>query len=401
MHPRRHIGSFPAGTLSRAILGVLLLAGGFTLQGCATVSWYGQLARGHAEILLARRDVGQVLADPGTRPELRDRIRYTRDVIEFAGNRLHLPAAGQYTHYADIGRPYALWALFAAPEFSMDPVEWCYPVAGCASYRGYFSPETARREARALESRGNDAWVGGIRAYSTLGWFSDPLLNTFIHDGDEALAALLFHELAHVRLYVPGDTPFNESLASVVEREGLRLWTRHLGRPEAYTAYLETRRLQDLFSGLVESAVARLERLYGTDADLESLRRDKRAIIEDLRARYRDATTREPGLARYADWFTGPINNARLGTVRTYNRWVPALERLLRDSGGDFAAFFTRCEALAALNKEARQAQLEALGKVSRGSENRRETASLSSRGRSSAGAAQNRALTAKTLQNL
>ncbi len=345
----------------RPCLVLFLVTALVALPGCQALSWYGQLARGQAAILLARRDVDAVLADPGTPPDLRDRIGYTREVLKFAGERLHLPATGQYDHYADLGRPYAIWALFAAPEFSLEPVEWCYPVAGCASYRGYFSTVMADREAARLQSSGHDTWVGGIRAYSTLGWFRDPLLNTFIHDDDAALAALLFHELAHVRLYVPGDTTFNESFASVVEREGLRLWTRRREQPDAYAAYLESRRLEGLFGTLVDAAMTRLERLYASGGDSVRLRREKAAAIDALRARYRELADREPGMGRYADWFAGPINNARLGTVRTYNRWITAFEQLLQDSAGDFAVFLTRCEALAALEPEARRAALEAL----------------------------------------
>ncbi|MDD5330670.1 MAG: aminopeptidase, partial [Sulfuricella sp.] len=195
----------------------LAIAAALFISGCANLGYYSQAVGGHLHVMNAAHPIRDVLQDPAADPELKHQLEDVAAIREFASRELALPDNNSYRAYADLGRPYVVWNVFAAPEFSVEPEKWCMAFVGCVNYRGYYDRADADRYADALRHRGLDAFVGGITAYSTLGLFDDPVLNTFLRLGDTEVARTLFHELAHQRLYVKGDSVFNESFATTVE----------------------------------------------------------------------------------------------------------------------------------------------------------------------------------------
>jgi predicted aminopeptidase len=235
-----------------------IAAAALPLTGCYLM----QAAGGQMVIASRREPIAEVIADSGTPPELRTRLEYVAAARDFASRELGLPDNDSYRSYADLGRPYVVWNVFATPEFSVEPRHWCFPIAGCVVYRGYFSEESARRYARKLRRRGDDVAVGGVAAYSTLGHFKDPVLNTMLGWSDAQLAATLFHELAHQVVYVPGDSQFNESFATVVEEAGLERWLTARQRMQDLAVWQEQRERQSQFIALLLKVRDELRELY-------------------------------------------------------------------------------------------------------------------------------------------
>lgn len=333
------------------------------LGGCATLDYYGQLARGQFELLRARVPVETLLADPHTAPALRQRLALALQARRFASAELGLPDNRSYRLYADVRRPYVVWNLFATAEFSVEPEQHCFPIAGCVAYRGFFNQGRARGAAALRSLQGQDTYIGGVEAYSTLGWFDDPILNTMLVWSDERLVALIFHELAHQRLYVRDDSAFNESFATFVERQGLRQWRAAQGLPAAAPQGIRQR---EQLTGLVLASRARLERLYAGDLPEQRMRAAKRAEFERLRRDYRALRDRQwGGDGRYDAWIEAPLNNAKLLPFGLYDRWVPAFATLFRQAEGDWPAFYRRAAALGRLPDQARSEALAALQKNS------------------------------------
>ncbi len=329
------------------------------LCGCQSVSYYGQAVWGHARIMWSREPIQTVIDRPGTPADTREKLAYGLDVRRFAVDALHLPAGGSYLAYADIGRPNVAWNVFAAPELSLEAKTWCYPVAGCATYRGYFNREAAERCAQDLKFQGYDVYVGGVQAYSTLGWFDDPILSSFVGLDNARLSALLFHELAHRTVYAPGDTAFNEGFATTVEEEGLRRWAVHTRDPEIMAVYERDREVRDRFLRLVLPRRAELAALYASDLPDDRKRAGKAEILAGLRADYAAARQATPALACYEGWFASGLSNAGLATVSAYHDLVPAFKALLRECRGDLADFYAQCRVLAELPTGERRERLQ------------------------------------------
>ncbi|AWM89573.1 aminopeptidase [Pseudomonas sp. 31-12] len=335
--------------------GVLLLL----LSGCAGVSYYSQLASGQLQLLRAREPVADVLADPSRDPMLRAHLAQSQKARTFASQQLHLPDNQSYRLYADIGRPFVVWNVFATPEFSLTPQNHCFPIAGCVAYRGYYSQSAARGEAALQRLQGMDVSIGGVEAYSTLGWFNDPILSSMMGWGDERLATLIFHELAHQRFYVKDDTEFNESFATFVEQEGTRRWRASRGLAPENGAQAQRR---DQFIQLVLETRTRLEKLYALPLPADPMRQRKAAEFERLRSEYRQLRdSRWAGDKRYDAWINAPMNNARLLPFGLYDQWVPAFSALFRQVGGDWDRFYVAVEQLGALPVGERKAALKAL----------------------------------------
>lgn len=329
------------------------------LSGCSGAAYYGHLLDGQLDLLRRREPVAAIVADPARDPELRRRLALAQEARDFASAALGLPDNRSYRLYADVQRPYVLWNLFAAAEFSVEPELHCFPIAGCVAYRGYFSQDLARGAAASLKQRGLETYIGGVEAYSTLGWFDDPLLNTMLGWSDERLAAVIFHELAHQQLYVADDTAFNESFATFVEREGLRQWRAARGLPAADSPAVRQR---EQFSALVLASRARLQRLYASGMPEQSMRAAKQAEFERLRRDYRALRDHDwQGVGRYDAWIEAPLNNAKLLPFGLYDRWVPAFAALFEQAGGDWPRFYRRVAALGRLSSGARTAALETL----------------------------------------
>ena len=320
------------------IVRILLLGLLPLVAGCDTLAYYKQAIGGHLEIMGAARPVEAWLADPATSAALRERLETARRIREFASRHLGLPQNRSYTLYAELGRPFVVWNVFAAPEFSVDPRKECFPFTGCVGYRGFFSEQDARRHAERLKAEGYDVHVGGVPAYSTLGWFDDPLLSTFIRYPDAQLARLVFHELAHQLVYARDDTTFNESFAVAVEEEGVRRWLEAEGQAEGRSAELEAFRASQArrqqFADRIKEARARLALVYkekGVSRGI--LQSRKREEFEKLRAEYPKIVPAEP-------------NNAFLVSVALYTERVPQFEALLRESGGDLEVFYAKVKEM-------------------------------------------------------
>ncbi|WP_445380936.1 aminopeptidase [Pseudomonas syringae] len=329
------------------------------LAGCSSVSYYGQLAQGQWQLLQAREPVEKIVADPTRDAGLREHLARSQLARTFASEHLHLPDNKSYRLYADLGRPYVVWNVFATDEFSLEPVTHCFPIAGCVAYRGYYSLGGARGEAALQRQAGKDVYLSGVEAYSTLGWFNDPILSSMMGWGDERLATLIFHELAHQRFYVKDDTEFNESYASFVEQEGTRQWRAARGLPPESVSQSARR---DQFTRLVLDTRERLKGLYRQPLSAEVMRARKAEAFERMRRDYRALRDEQwAGDKRFDAWINSPMNNAKLLPFGLYDQWVPAFETLFRQVNGDWQAFYHAVEKLGAMPVEARKAALRAL----------------------------------------
>lgn len=331
------------------LLGLLVIAvAALNLAGCSTVSYYAQAVNGHLKLMRARQSIDELLAASDTDEELRRKLQLLRDARVYAVSNLGLPDNESYSTYAETGRQYVTWNVVAAPEFSLKPKTWCFPVAGCVSYRGYFAEERARAYAEYLKSEQYDAIVGGATAYSTLGWFDDPLLDTMMRGSDIRLVGVLFHELAHQQLYVKDDSNFNEAFASFVEQAGVRRWLADGGKADtipAYDAYLQR---QIDFGELLKSSRGELVALYKQSLPEDEMRAAKAAVFDTMRANY--ATLKADkwnGYSGYDNWFAKDLNNARLLAVATYRKWVPAFAVLFEQVDQDFERLYAEAKKLA------------------------------------------------------
>jgi len=314
---------------------------------CRSLPYYDQAINGQMEILRNKEPISDLVDNPETPAQLRKKLMFIRGVRDFAAKELHLPVNDHYLSYVALDRPYVVWNVIAAPQFSMTPKTWCFPIVGCVSYRGYFAEEDARRFGDSLRKEGYDVFIGGAIAYSTLGWFDDPVLSTFIPLSEPDTAALIFHELAHGILYVKDDTAFNESFATAVEQEGLMRWQASVNDPIGYEKWLRKNRLHRKFTDLISKYRTRLAALYARDLPLTAKRKQKAAVFTQMRAAFRDLKSDESGMAAYDAWFNYPLNNAQLISVSTYHNWVPAFGRMLSDSGGNLEKFYRECGQLA------------------------------------------------------
>jgi len=348
------------------VVGVVVLALGTVCltSGCSSLGYYAQAASGHMALLNKAKPVPDWLADDATAQPVRDRLALSQRMRDFAVSELKLPDNASYRRYADLGRPAAVWNVVAAPELSLTLKTWCFPVVGCVGYRGYYDRADAEALAAEQRSAGLEAVVQAIPAYSTLGrlpggYFSDPLLNTFIRWPEGELARLIFHELAHQVAYAAGDTMFNESFATSVERIGGQRWLQDHATSEARAEYeaLDSRR-QD-FRRITMQARADLDAIYGNTALSDEAKRAAKAErMAQLRAEHA-ALKAGPwnGFAGYDNWFAN-ANNASLGVLAAYNELVPQFDRLFEREGRDFDRFYAEVKRIAALPMAERRATL-------------------------------------------
>ncbi|MBI3571171.1 MAG: aminopeptidase [Gammaproteobacteria bacterium] len=335
---------------------LLLLA---VVSGCASPGYYLHAVSGQLEILNKRRPVEEVLNDPATTPQTRQQLELVRRLRDFASRELGLPDNDSYRSYTDLERPFVVWDVFAAPELSLKPKQWCFLVAGCVPYRGYFARDKAEQFAADLKQDGYDVYVGGVPAYSTLGWFNDPLLNTFIHRSEPELAGLLFHELAHQKIYVSGDTTFNESFATVVELEGVKRWFQQNGNTKEIGAYRLKIQRREQFTALVLKHRERLKEIYASNLSDTEKRAAKARVFEELRDDYAKLKTGWNGYAAFDNWFKQDLNNAHLVAIGLYNQHVAAFQKLLTQQGGDLMAFYRSVKEMANLPKDERDLALQ------------------------------------------
>ena len=341
----------------RRLLATLLLC---TLCQCQTAHFYTQALRGQKEILSKARPITDLLADPELDPKLRPRLELVQELRQFAHQYLQLPNHQQYDRYTDLKRKYAVWVVFAAPEFSLEPHTWRYPMLGRLAYRGFFTEPPAQALAAQLRDQGMDVFVSGVAAYSTLGWFSDPVLNTFIFQPDRDLAELLYHELTHQKIYFSGDTEFNEALATAVGRFGTQRWLQQTGRTQELTIHQrDTRILTDFLSELKQTRKQLIELYQQTNLSSNDKRIAKSRLIKQLRSRTQQLNRRYGGSLKIDKWFHQPVNNARLLSIATYYDLVPAFESLLARCQYDLPTFFQTLQPLRKQTKTQRRQFLE------------------------------------------
>lgn len=338
-----------------------VLAAVLLLSGCGNFSYYLQSVGGQFDIWRREAPIEQLLKDPAIAPPLKAQLERALRIRDYASRELGLPDNRSYRAYADLARPFVVWNVFAASEFSVEPRQWCFPVAGCVKYRGYFDEVEARAYSRTLAAEGYDVYVGGVPAYSTIGWFADPVLNTFIHYPEPELARLLFHELAHQVAYVQDDTVFNESFATVVEQAGMARWLAAHGSDADRERFTQLQRFRADFRRLVTQTRVDLAKLYAGNADPEQKRRQKAEAFSALKREHLERKLDWGGFAGFDRWFAQPLGNAHLASVAIYTQRVPEFEALLRENGNDLPRFYAAVKALAAQPADERNARLAAL----------------------------------------
>jgi predicted aminopeptidase len=329
------------------------------LGGCAAPSYYSQAISGHIGLMNKREDINELLSTDSTDPELVRELELSIEIREFAITQLHLPDNDSYTQFVRTGQNAVTWNVVAAPEFSFKPRKWCFVVSGCVPYRGYFKIEAAEEFARKLADDGLDTTVSPATAYSTLGWFDDPLLDTMLQYGDEQLAAFIFHELAHQQLYIKGDTAFNEAYASFVEAAGVRLWLEATGRTEQLPEWLQLEKATLQFNALLQDTREDLTTLYASGQPDEQMRENKSVAFDDLRAAYRSLVeTQWSGRSYYDSLLSRELNNARLALINSYQGGACAFQKLYRSAAGEMARFHQLAKDKAALDGEQRTSWL-------------------------------------------
>jgi len=343
----KYIARFVVATVTAIVI--------LQLVGC----YYMQAASGHFGVMNHRRPVADVIADDESPGTLTARLTIVQLARDFAVTDLLLPDNDSYRTYADLERDYVVWNVIAAGEFSFVAKTWCYPVAGCVAYRGYFSENSAIKTGDRLSAQGYDVTVGGVAAYSTLGKFADPLLNTMMRWSDADLVATMFHELAHQKLYIKGDTTFNESFASAVASFGIELWLTKTDDLKALSAYKERKLLRRSMIALVQVTREKLENLYAEDIEEETMRGRKRALLDELSAQA--GLLVEKSAAGAGNWLAAPLNNARLVSLGLYEGKRGAFDLILQNCAADLECFYTATEKLAALSVADRQRELELL----------------------------------------
>jgi len=331
------------------------------LGGCAHLSYYLQSVGGQLEIMNREKPIELLLQDDQLDTRLRDKLQLTQRIREFAIHELALPNNKSYRGYADLQRPYVVWNVYATPEFSIKPRTWCFPVAGCVNYRGYFAEADAQAQAKHIAASGDDVYVSGVPAYSTLGWFADPVLNTFIQYPETELARLLFHELAHQIVYVQDDSVFNESFATVVEQAGISRWLMQHGSIAQLEHHAQLQEFRTSIRALIAQTRETLSQLYDSQLTDAEKRQRKAAAFESLKAAYANRKLDKTSFSGYDRWFAQPLGNAHLASVAMYTQYVPAFEALLAQHAGNLPNFYAAVRTLAGLPAHQRNEQLDRL----------------------------------------
>ncbi len=326
-------------------------------MGCSTLGYYSQSVRGHLSLLSKQRPVAKVVSDEAIDEKRREQLKLALEIRDYASKRLKLPDNDSYRQYVELGRPYVVWNVVATPELSLEPLKWCFPVVGCLSYRGYFKQAAAEAFAEPLKQQGNDVMVRGVRAYSTLGWFDDPLLSSMLDQGSLATAEVIFHELAHQIIYAKNDTVFNEAFASTVGELGVKQWLADL-HPERLADYRQALGRRDQFLQLLRGTSDALRALYGSDISDDEKRWQKKVILARLRSDYEALKQRWRGFDGYDQWFSTPVNNARLISIAVYRDRVPDFMRWFDACGQDFERFYAAVKRMGSMEQAQRHQRL-------------------------------------------
>ena len=345
------------------IFAAVLLGAGL-LFACTDMDYYVQSIKGHMNVMAQTRPINLLVEDPLTSEEDRQKLIKVLEIRNFAVSELGLPDNDSYRNYADIGRPYVIWNVVAAPEFSLQPRQWCFPVAGCVSYRGYFEQTSAEAMGARLQDEGYDVNVYGVQAYSTLRWFNDPVLNTFFSRSDGNLAGLMFHELAHQVVYLAGDSSFNEAFAKTVEIEGVRRWFNEKASDEEVRRYLDHEAQARVFQDFLRETRSQLDELYHRPLGEGKMRESKLALFRKAGERFEQLKNTDQIDNRFDAWMKRGLNNARLASVSTYRDLVPGFQALLEKNGGDLIRFYEDVARLSRQPEPQRYFQLKGVFQV-------------------------------------
>lgn len=343
------------------LLKFLLCIAILQLSACSSISYFSHLFSGQVALLWKRQDVQGLVDSPETSDVLRQRLVLSQKIRVFAADSLELPVGDAYTAYTDLERPFAVWNIYAAPELSLESHTWCYPILGCLAYRGYYDEARAKSDAQSLASQGFETRVGGVRAYSTLGVFDDPLLNTFMFTDEVYLVELLIHEISHRKLYISDDTMFNENFATAVATLGAQQWYKKEGLSERYQDYQTTKISRTRVLEHVMNFKERLAEVYKDETlSIEEKRQQKKSLFQALRKQYKALKAEYALDDRYDAWLAN-LNNASLATLSNYQALVPAFIALFNELGQDWSAFYERVESIAGLEKSVRHQRLNDL----------------------------------------
>ncbi len=332
------------------VLGWLLIS----FSGCTTVGYYHQSIFGHLKLISKREPIIDIVNDSTRDEKLIAQLRLAQELRLFATHELKLPENDSYRSYVQLDHPYVTWNVFAAPEFSTALQQWCFLVVGCVPYRGYFDQADAHHYADRLSKRGLDVYVAGVPAYSTLGWFDDPLLSSMIDRGEIVTAAYIFHELAHQQYYLKGDGAFNEAFATAVEEIGVLRWLEQQNRRDDAENYEDWLAQKTLFSAFIKSSRDEFDALYQQEHSLEKMQVEKQILIAEMRRKFEDLSLENKHIARYSKWMSGPLNNAQLGAISLYRELVPAFRNIFISCGNDFEKFYARVQNIAKMSEEKR-----------------------------------------------
>ena len=344
---------------------LLIFTAVILISGCSTLNYYSNIIQGHFEIISQQQSIDELLDDPATSDQLRQKLMLAKAARQFASSHLHLPDNDSYKTYADIGRDRVTWNVVAVPALSFTPKTWCYPIAGCVSYKGYYSNEAAKSYQKQLADDNYDTTINGSAAYSTLGWFDDPVMNTMLQWREAHLVGVIFHELAHQQLYIQDDSAFNESFANFVQQEGVRRWYLAAGKQQPITKEIARGKRKKQFLALLKNTRDKLEKLYASELTDEQKYAQKRGHFTELRQQYTSLKTGEwQGYSGYDRWFDRDLNNANLISVSTYHQYIPGFKALLQQSAqsdkdnGDLQVFYAAAEKLSQLPAKERSAKL-------------------------------------------
>jgi len=338
------------------LLPILLVV--LILSGCAELKYYGHVVSGQFEVISKRRPILEVIEDPKTNPEVVQKLKAVERMHDFAIRDLHLPDTDSFRSYSDLGRPYVLWNVFATPELSLATKQWCYPFFGCLGYRSYFEKAYAESIALELEQQGWDVHIAASPAYSTRGFFADPIYNPMLRYDDVTLAGILFHELAHEKIFFKNDSELNESFAVSVQNEGIKRWLAYEQQPQYYSEYIIAQQRDKQFVALLLRYREKLKNLYQSTKTDNEKRQRKKQILKALRIAYFKIRKEWDDYAGYDHWFTKPLNNARLAPVGTYQGHVAAFAALLKKHDGNLPDFYSHAERLSELPAGERREQL-------------------------------------------
>jgi predicted aminopeptidase len=323
------------------------------------------LMAGHSELLEQRKPISEILADKETNLKLRKLLETSQNIRDFASKELYLPENDSYRMYADLKRRYAVWNVVAAKEFSIRAKKWCFLFVGCLSYRGYFSKEDATAYANELKSEGYDVYVAGAKAYSTLGWFDDPLLNTMMYKSEAHRAGIIFHELAHQVVYIDNDSAFNEAFATTVEQEGIQRWLSKQGKNEDYKKYLTDKKRDSQLNELLQETREKLKQLYKTKVNDDEKRRAKQLVFALMQKKYHQLKKSWGGYDAYDKWMNQGLNNSHLLLIATYHDLVPIFKALLKKENNNLKKFYVAVEIFGKVDKEKRKSKIKQIKQLS------------------------------------